>query len=66
MFMKINEKYRPTESQLDAELRRKYGVAQDGKYVVRKGNAKPQEFDSYAQASEYLLANGGVLIYKVK
>lgn len=64
--MFVNEKYRPTESQLDAELRRKYGVAKDGVYTVRKGNAKPQEFNSYAEASKYLLANGGVLIYKVK
>lgn len=60
-----NETYRPSESALAAELMRKYGVQPHGKYVVRKGNATPQEFSSYVLASEYLLKYGGVLSYKI-
>lgn len=64
MFTKINETYRPSEAALAEELSRKYGVKPSGEYTVRKGNAKPQVFTTYAEASEYLLANGGVLTYK--
>ena len=66
MFTKISETYRPSEAALASELTRKYGVKPCGEYIVRKGNAKPQVFHTYAEASDYLLAHGGVLTYKAE
>ena len=66
MFTKFAASYNPTNAQLEDEFARKYAMKPVHEYTVRKGNATPQVFATYAEACAYQRAHGGVLTYKVE